>query len=93
MGLTLEAYEHTLKQAFGAAIGAFCAAAFCIFAYSIHPIFGLPIISGLFMLGGAVCTAKLERNNVLHAVVWNGAVLVLSSGAVYFIKQILLGAK
>jgi hypothetical protein len=89
LGLTLEAYEHPLKQAFGAFCGSLVSAAFCLFGFWIHPSFGLPVLAVICMIICTIITAKQERNRVWNAIVWNIAVFGMAAGAVYFLIPLL----
>jgi hypothetical protein len=92
LGLTLEAYEHPLKQASGAALGTFCSALLLLGAYLFIPAFGIPLIAVCLIVFAATLSAKLERNRPLSAIVWNLALAVLASGTVYFIGQLIVGS-
>lgn len=85
LGLTLEAYEHPLKQAFGAFFGSLISAAFCLFGFWLHPAYGLPLFSAISILLCTIISAKLERNRVWNSIIWNLAVCALVAGAVYFL--------
>jgi vacuolar iron transporter family protein len=90
LGLTLEAYEHPLKQAFGALCGSLMGAAFCLFGFWSHPTFGLPLSAVLIVILCTIISAKLERNRVWNSIIWNLAVFGLIAGAVYFLIPILV---
>lgn len=89
LGLTLEAYEHPLKQSAGAGAGVILSAGILLFAHWVFPHAGIPIAAGLILITAATIAARLERNRPLNAVVWNLAVGALSSGSVYFIGQLI----
>ncbi len=86
LGLTLESYEHPLKQASGAFIGAILAAFFVLFGHFAIPALGLPLFSGLAIIFSALIFAKMERNKVWNAIIWNLSIAALSAGCVYFLK-------
>ncbi|MBJ7449225.1 MAG: VIT1/CCC1 transporter family protein [Parachlamydiales bacterium] len=89
LGLTLEGYEHPLKQGFGAGIGALIAIAICMAGIFIWPAYGV-VIAALLVLGfGAAVAAKAERNLVLPAFIWYTAIGALSMGTVYFAAHML----
>jgi hypothetical protein len=85
LGLALEAYEHPLKQSFGAAIGViFSCLLFLIGLYlSPWPFSLLSIAIASFLI------AKIEQNRKIEAIIWNLAVVLLAAGAVYFLKELL----
>ncbi len=89
LGLTLEAYEHPLKQAFGAAMGTLVTALFCIIGLYTFRSFGLPLCTAIVIGLAAAQSARLERNNVSHAVIWNLAIAGLTGGSVYFLVKFL----
>jgi hypothetical protein len=89
LGLTLEAYEHPLKQAFGAFCGTLISAAICLFGFWIHPDFGLPFLVALITILCTTIAAKLERNRVWNSIIWNLAVFGLIAGTVYFLIPLL----
>ena len=91
MGLTLEAYEHPLKQDMGSALGVLTATIFALLGFFISPFYGLPLATTILFFGGCVYMAKLEKNAILHTVVWNASVLVLIGGFLYFVRKIFLG--
>ena len=85
LGLTLESYEHPLKQASGAFVGAALAALLLLFGLWAIPSFGLPLLAALVVVLSATIYAKMERNKVWNAIVWNLAIAALSAGCVYFV--------
>ncbi|MGC1877968.1 MAG: VIT1/CCC1 transporter family protein [Rhabdochlamydiaceae bacterium] len=89
LGLTLEAYEHPLKQAFGALCGALVSGAICLFALWSIPSYGLPALAALIVIACAMISAKLERNRVWNSIIWNLASLGLVVGSIYFLIPLL----
>jgi vacuolar iron transporter family protein len=89
LGLTLEAYEHPLKQAFGAFLGSLASATLCLFGFWSHPALGLPILATISVILCTIISAKLERNRVWSSIVWNLAVFGLVGGAIYFLIPLL----
>lgn len=85
LGLNLESYEHPLKQATGAMVGALGASAFFLL-----PPWTTPLSSALIIAISAGLFAKLERNKPLPAIVWNLALAALAAGAAHLIAQIFL---
>lgn len=85
LGLTLEAYEHPLKQAIGAGVGAMAAAILCLAGFVLSPTYGI-LLAALFVIGlGAFLTAKYEKNRLIAAVVWNISFAILGFGIIYFL--------
>ena len=85
LGLTLEAYEHPLKQAFGALVGTFTSIIICLFGLWLLPPFGLFLFASLILILCAIISAKLERNRIRDAIIWNLATFALIIGAIYFL--------
>ncbi len=81
LGLTLEAFEHPLKQSVGAALGVIIAAALFFF---LPPLVATPFI----ILATALASAKIERNRPIEAIIWNVSLVALAGAATYFLKQI-----
>lgn len=89
MGLTLEVFEHPLRQSAGAAIGVLLSCGLFIGACLLSPIYG-PLGAALFST--TICAymgAKQDRSHTLEAVVWNLSCLALSAGALYFLTQLI----
>ena len=91
LGLTLEAYEHPLKQALGAFLGALGAGILCILGLQLFPLGGVPIATLLILIASCFLSAKLERNRVRNLVIWNLATASLSYGALYFLMLLVMG--
>lgn len=89
LGLTLEAYEHPLKQASGALLGGLTAAIIgftCCFLWSSTGLF--TSLALVFLLAG-VFTAKIENVQISSSLIWNAAIFFLSVGLIYFLQQFL----
>lgn len=91
LGLTLEAYEHPLKQSVGAGIGVLLSSACMLFAYWSAPVFGVPLLAAIILTFAAAVSARLERNQPLYAIIWNLAIGILTGGSVYFMAQFIHG--
>ena len=91
LGLTLEAYEHPLKQAFGALFGSIVSAAICLLGFWAVPSLGLPVMAALLIATSATMSATLERNRVWKTIVWNLAIAGLTAGSIYFLISLLRG--
>lgn len=86
LGLSLETYEHPLKQALGAATGCFFAALICLISFWFLP-FGLYLGAILAIGGAAALAAYFERNQLIPAIVWNLGLATLSAGFLYFMLE------
>jgi len=83
MGLTLEAYEHPLKQAFGAAVGVAAAAGAGIIGWIFFKFEGLFAANILILLASTWMSASIERNRVLNHLIWVAALAALVAGITY----------
>jgi len=87
LGLTLESYEHPLKQALGAGIGVivstFCAAIGCFFGGFLGTIIALTIVFS----AATLLASKLEGNQLIKSLIWNLAVGILVIGSIHLCAQ------
>lgn len=90
LGLTLEAYEHPLKQALGAAAGVFIAATTCLAFHLLWPFWGLYVTAFFLIAASAIVFAAFQKNRFIPTVIWNLAVAALSIGAAIFIFDFLV---
>lgn len=88
LGVTLESYEHPLKQALGTGVGIFLSAACLFSAHLLLPKIGILIAAPLIILIAAAFMAKIEKIGILHSVVWNFAITFLSGSTTYFLAQL-----
>ncbi|SRR5581483_5899918 len=89
LGLSLEVYEHPLKQAAGALCGTLVAAAVCLFGQWGFASFGLPLAAALVIAASSVLTSRREGNSWLSSVVWNLAIAGTVAGSIYFLIRLL----
>lgn len=89
LGLNLGTQEHPLKQAAGACLGVVGSALIMSFGIFVLPPWGSPVCSSLIIALSAGTTAQLEKNKILPAIIWNGAVGGLSLSVVYFLTRLL----
>jgi len=83
--LSLESYEHPLKQGLGAAVGVAATAAICLLSLLFFPDFGLWIGSIVALGCAAGISAYFEGNHLIPAIVWNLGLGALTWGGVYFL--------
>jgi len=89
MGLSLEVYEHPLKQSAGAALGVILSSSIFLMGWMIAPGYA-HLIGAFFVIGGAsYLAAKTEQNRPLEAIIWNLALAAFGSGVVYFLAKLL----
>lgn len=85
MGLTLEVYEHPLKQCVGAGVGVIFASA-CFAAGYFFTSWGA-IAAGAIAIGcAAYFAAKAERNRLLESLIWTLSTAAFAVGATYLLK-------
>lgn len=85
LGLSLESYEHPLKQSFGAFIGSLSTCFLILPVFYFLPSFTAPAASLLIVAFSSLLAAKLEKNQSLHAVIWNLSMSLFSGAGVYFL--------
>ncbi len=89
LGLTLESYEHPLKQAAGAFVGVVGAALIVTFGTFFLPFWGSALCAGLVIALSAGTTAQLQKNRPLPSIIWNLAVAALACAIAYFAYETL----
>ncbi|MGB7128926.1 MAG: VIT1/CCC1 transporter family protein [Candidatus Rhabdochlamydia sp.] len=91
LGLSLEQYEHPLKQSLFALLGALISTVLCLMGYILSYSFGLPLVAFFITVFSTMISARLENSPSWQRVVWNCAVLVLVGGAIIFTQQFIKG--
>lgn len=89
LGLSLEVYEHPLKQATGALLGTLLSSAICTLAQFFWPSFGIPLVSSILVMIAANMAAKYEKRDRIRSVIWNLALALFTGGAVYFLVRLI----
>lgn len=89
LGLSVETYEHPLKQAAGALVGALAAAIVCIGSFVLFPSFGMIVSAFVIVSVGGALSAYYAGNRIIPATVWTIGIAGLSFGCVYFLGQFL----
>jgi vacuolar iron transporter family protein len=92
LGLSLEQYEHPLKQGFFAMLGALASATLCLTGLLLSYQFGLPIAVLIAVISSTIFSAHVENSSAWQRTVWNCALVILVSGAVIFAQQLIKGA-
>lgn len=90
LGLTLQAYEHPIKQCIGALVGGIFSLLCCGFFYFLLPSYGMLIASGAVITISSCVAAVYEKNQVLPALIWNLAIAAVAYGVTYYLWQALL---
>lgn len=89
MGLTLEIFEHPLKQSSGAALGSFISSLLFITSFFLSPLYGPLASTFLVITASSYIMAKQDRSKTLEAIIWNLAVAALATGALYFLTKLI----
>ncbi|MCI0382670.1 MAG: VIT1/CCC1 transporter family protein [Chlamydiae bacterium] len=90
LGLTLEAYEHPLKQALGALIGSAISAVVFLLSFWLFPFFAPPILGLSIIIFSTFYAAKLQKNEPTGAIIWNLSIALFCTGGVYFGAKLFL---
>lgn len=89
LGVSLESYEHPLKQALGAGAGVFLASSALLCGFMIDPFFG-PIVTAysvIFIASGIM--AKIEKICLTNTIIWNLSLAFMVSMSTYFFAKFL----
>lgn len=87
LGLSLEMYEHPLKQGLGAFLGGIISGAVIILFYFLFPSFGLFLGAIAVLSAASALSAYLEGNQITSAIIWNIGLGGLVFGTTYFLYQ------
>jgi vacuolar iron transporter family protein len=90
LGLTLEVYEHPLKQAVSAGIAALASAALLTGAYALSPSYGIPAVAGVLLAVGSIREATFEKRRYLDSLIWSFSLAFLVTVGSYFFARMLL---
>lgn len=90
MGLTLQAYEHPLQQAFGAVVGALISLALSSVFFLFLPAYGMWLATFLLLTLASLTVATHEKNRRVAAVIWNLSITILALGITYFLFKIVI---
>lgn len=88
-GLTLETYEHPLKQASGSLLGALVSPLLSLCGWYFFDLFGLILVALFSLVASTILSAKIERNDILKAFFWTISSIGLALGTSYFIFMLL----
>jgi VIT1/CCC1 family predicted Fe2+/Mn2+ transporter len=89
LGLSLENFEHPLKQAFGAFLGVVTSILLVILCSFYIANLGTFIASMLVIFTVSYIEAKFQKNDVLSSIVWNVANGFFALSVAYFLQKIL----
>ena len=89
LGLTLKAFEHPLRQAFGAFIGVLFSSFLLGIGAFIWPSYGIVVVASLLVAATTWMIAKKEKRNIFRAVMYAGGIAGICSLISYYMTQIL----
>ena len=89
LGLSLQAYDHPIKQCVGAFLGSLLATGLFVVSLLFFPFWGIIGMAMLLIGAGAALSAAFEKNAVIPAIVWNLSMAGLSAGVAYFMFELL----
>lgn len=94
-GVSLESYEHPLKQALGCAVGVAIAGCAGGIGLAASDSWGLFLSSYIVVFAASYIMASIDRVRILNNIVWNLSILFASSMGTYFfcrfaIQEVLL---
>ncbi len=90
LGLTLESFEHPLKEATCAFVGVIAATLLLGIGFFIHPLEGILSFAALISVSCSILSAKREKNQVFNSVIWSLGIAALAALSAYFFSQILI---
>lgn len=90
LGLTLQAYDHPLKQCLGAAVGTALSLLLLGLLFYFFPPYGIAITSFILLAAGATLSAIFEKNRVIPALIWTLGLGALAYGVTYFMLHLTL---
>ena len=88
LGLSLESYEHPLKQSFGAFAGTLLSTIILLLTFYFFPGFHFGIAALLIVGATSFFGAKLEGNQTLPACIWNMSMALFAGLSVYFLTNL-----
>lgn len=91
LGVSLESYEHPLKQALGTGVGVFLAACFLTAGLALHDFYGV-IVAGYIVIFASSCVmAMIEKIRLINAIVWNLSLTFMATTGTYFFAKFVSG--
>lgn len=90
LGLSLENQQHPLKQALGAFIGTMIAGLMIGLGFYFSKEIGVFAAALLVIVLSSIFAARYEKNNSVHAVIWNIGIALVSIATAYFLADTLL---
>lgn len=89
LGLTLESYEHPIKQAVGALVGGLGSLCLLLLGVLLWPTYGIYLAAALALGLGGYLSAAFADNRLAPAIVWNIALGVFAFGMAHYVALLL----
>lgn len=86
--IPVEAYEHPLKQAFGAFLGVLFTASLFLIAFFYLPLKAVFGVSLFLVTIATYLTADTEKNRVAEAIIWTLSLFAITIGASFFLHPL-----
>lgn len=87
LGLSIESYEHPLKQALGAGIGVIITTIWGSLGFFIGGSAGIILFLSCLFAAATLFRSKREGNQLIKSLIWNLAVGILSLGSIYLLAH------
>lgn len=91
LGVSLESYEHPLKQAVGTAAGVFLASCFLTAGMAISDRYGVIVAAYIVIFCASGVMAMIEKIRLINALVWNISLTFMASMGTYFFAKFVSG--
>ena len=88
LGLTLETYEHPLKQGFGAFLGSLSGFIVLLIGFFLNPTFAIPLFGAFLLIATTLILSKKEIKSFLPPLTWTCAVILFAVLGARFIAQV-----
>ncbi len=90
LGLSLQTFEHPLKQCLGAAAGVITVWLFSLAGLLLLPKYGMLITTPLLIGIAGGIAAQQSQNRITNAIIWNLGIAAITLGTFYFLMEFLL---
>lgn len=90
LGLSLEVYEHPLKQSLGSALGVIGSVAIILLLNTLIPLYGLFFGAALVVGASAALAAFYEKNRLIPAIIWNLGIAIFATAGAFFLLEYLI---
>ncbi len=87
LGVSLESYEHPLKQAVGSGVGVFLASCVLSAGIAINADYGVIVAAYIVIFCASGVMAKIENIRLINALVWNISLTFMASMGTYFFAK------